>query len=402
MQTETKTGSRMDPRDTGINPDIHTAPTDYHQALVRIGIVGGVVLWSIYLMLTRPQDADFSNAVFIIAITYFTISLIVLLWSLRLRARGHSRERLLKRILITFADFGAISAFMIAAGVNGAILYPAYLSTSIGNGIRYGTRFLFLSMAVSVVAFGAVILAVPYWRENLLLTIGLLASLLVIPMYAQRLIVVLNETLTDLKRSHEARSRFIANMSHELRTPLHTIISLSDLLKQRAAERGDSNDDVDMLRMVSNSGEHLLTLVNQVLDVARLDAGGIEFQKNAFDLFDTLQHVNDIIAAQADVKDLTYQMYVASDVPYALLGSREYLSQILINLLGNAVKFTDSGRVTLSVSRVNPSPKLASRSYSVLRIPGLACRRPCRRVYLNRFHRAMNPLTAVLAVPVSV
>jgi two-component system sensor histidine kinase RpfC len=333
-----------------VNPKT-LAPGDYDQSMVRLALVGVAILVGLYFAFGPPQQGGYRSPALIVALGYFALSVALHLWSIRLRdVTRHHRERLVKHVFMTFCDAAAISAFMIAAGENGAILYPIYLFNIVGNGIRYGTGFLYLSTAQCLLGFSLVVATVPYWREHVSLTVGLFVALLIIPLYVVRLLRTLNLTLLDLRRSHAARARFIANMSHELRTPLHTILSLTDVLHERAQERHDKQDDIDAFRMISTSAEHLLSLVNQVLDVAKHDSGKTKYERLPFDLFETLQQASDIVHAQATNKGLKFGIHVEPETPYALLGSAEFLSQVLVNLLGNAVKFTEDGRVDLTVS----------------------------------------------------
>ena len=157
-----------------------------------------------------------------------------------------------------------------------------------------------------------------------------------------------------------AKSAFLAAMSHELRTPLNGVIGYAQVLQD---DRRLLSDQRERLRIVQNSGEHLLRMINDVLDLAKIEAGKLELRPAPFALADL---VHDIVAAHAPTaasKRLTFTTDLASDLPPWVEGDAQKLRQILDNLLGNAVKFTASGSVTLRVvgGRV-PAPALNSAS----------------------------------------
>ncbi|SDE35732.1 Signal transduction histidine kinase [Massilia sp. PDC64] len=146
------------------------------------------------------------------------------------------------------------------------------------------------------------------------------------------------------------RSNFLAQMSHELRTPLNAIIGYAQLLKR---ERHLLNDrQAAGLATIHESGQHLLTLINDILDLARVEAGRMVLYPAAVHLGTFLQVVVDIMRVKAEEKGLAFEYALAPDVPAAVTVDETRLRQVLLNLLGNAVKFTDRGTVSLRVSRL--------------------------------------------------
>jgi PAS domain S-box-containing protein len=140
-----------------------------------------------------------------------------------------------------------------------------------------------------------------------------------------------------------AKSAFLAHMSHEIRTPLNAVIGLSQLLKQRALPE-DADCFVDHIHA---AGEQLLALVNDVLDLSRIEAGEMRLEAVVFEPLPLLRTVLALVRPQADAKALALVADVAPDLPGRLVGDPLRLRQVLLNLLSNAVKFTPSGRVTL-------------------------------------------------------
>jgi hypothetical protein len=142
-----------------------------------------------------------------------------------------------------------------------------------------------------------------------------------------------------------AKSRFLANMSHEIRTPLHAIIGLTSLLRAEAS----TPEVASRLGLIDNAASHLLEIINDVLDLSKIEAGGLALERIAFSLRDVVERSCALVADQARTKGLTLRSEVQAgdDV---LLGDPTRLSQALVNLLSNAVKFTEQGGITVQVS----------------------------------------------------
>jgi signal transduction histidine kinase/ligand-binding sensor domain-containing protein/ActR/RegA family two-component response regulator len=151
-----------------------------------------------------------------------------------------------------------------------------------------------------------------------------------------------------LEASH-AKSTFLANMSHELRTPLNAVIGFAQVLDRRAALKGE---DRESLGIIQKSGEHLLSLINDVLSLAKIEAGGMALALKPFDLRALIGSVQSIISVRAEAKGLTLAFDTDPGLPRVVLGDEAKLRQVLINLLGNAVKFTSAGHVALTVTMV--------------------------------------------------
>jgi PAS domain S-box-containing protein len=165
-----------------------------------------------------------------------------------------------------------------------------------------------------------------------------------------------NERLEDATRAAEAASKaksdFIASMSHELRTPLNSIIGFSDILLSGMA--GPLNDEeLVQLKMINTSGRHLLELINEILDLSKIEVGRMDLHVEEFAPEALVRQAADTLSPDAVAKGLTLQVDTAL-CPATMRTDRLKLEQILINLLGNAVKFTDEGSVSVSVSCKGP------------------------------------------------
>jgi len=144
--------------------------------------------------------------------------------------------------------------------------------------------------------------------------------------------------------ANRAKSIFLANMSHELRTPLNAIIGFSDILQRDPAISGSRQETLGIIR---KSGDHLLGLINDVLDIAKIESGRIELERKPFDLGAMVLDVTDLLSVRAETKGISLQLNHSSEFPRYIVGDETKLRQILINLISNAIKATEQGGVTV-------------------------------------------------------
>ncbi len=153
--------------------------------------------------------------------------------------------------------------------------------------------------------------------------------------------------------ANRAKSTFLANMSHELRTPLNAILGFARLLSQDTLLTPQQR--TEYLGIIQHSGEHLLTLINDVLDMSKVEAERATLNEAPFDLYSLLDYLEGMLMERAARKQLQLAVLCGPDVPPVIVGDETKLRQVLLNLLSNAVKFTEQGRVTLAVRRANPT-----------------------------------------------
>ncbi|MBD2260407.1 PAS domain S-box protein [Pseudanabaena sp. FACHB-2040] len=157
--------------------------------------------------------------------------------------------------------------------------------------------------------------------------------------------------------ANRAKSQFLANMSHELRTPMNAILGFTQLM---ARDTTLSSQQHDSLGVINQSGKHLLSLINDVLEMSKIEAGRVVLNLAPFDLYSLLQGLQEMFQVLAAAKNLTLIAEIASEVPRYIVGDEGKLRQVLINLLGNAIKFTDVGTVSLAVHLEPVPPDLAA------------------------------------------
>jgi len=146
--------------------------------------------------------------------------------------------------------------------------------------------------------------------------------------------------------ANQAKSTFLANMSHELRTPLNGILGYTQILKREKTLTPKQQDGIEIIH---RSGEYLLTLINDILDLAKIEAGRIELYSTDFDFNEFTRVITELFAMRAQQKGIAFIYEPISYLPLGVHADEKRLRQVLINLLGNAVKFTEKGKVTLKI-----------------------------------------------------
>lgn len=160
---------------------------------------------------------------------------------------------------------------------------------------------------------------------------------------------LVEEELTRAKvaadAANKAKSEFLANMSHEIRTPMNSIIGMADLLM----ETSPTQEQRQYVEIFREAGEHLLSLINDILDLARVESGYIQLETIPFDIVTVINKVENIMSVEAHNKGLGLIFHVADDMPHSLIGDPNRLDRVILNLVGNAVKFTEKGGVIVDI-----------------------------------------------------
>jgi two-component system sensor histidine kinase RpfC len=322
---------------TGLRAKLAARPdTEHEQAIVRL-FVGAAIL--IYL-LVRTEAQDFEPTFFVM-VGYLAVA--TLIFAHIMVALGESPSR---RVLAAVLDLGTLTGLMALHGESAAPLFLIYVWVTLANGFRFGQRYLLVALGLSVGGFSYVVWQNDFWQQHKDIGYGLLIGFVVLSLYVRSLVTKLFDALGRAETANQAKRRFISVVSHEMRTPLNAIIGMSDLLRDSPLSR----EQADMLQTLRSSSRVMLGLVEDVLDFSKIEAGKVTIEKTDFDLHALVNSTSRILAAQAAAKGVDFVVSIMPEVPPAVRGDPHYLRQILINLAGNAVKFTERGSVTVHVS----------------------------------------------------
>ncbi len=201
----------------------------------------------------------------------------------------------------------------------------------------------------------------------------------------------LQEALTAAKSANEAKSNFLSNMSHDIRTPMNAIVGFSVLLEKDAANPDKVHE---YTRKIMASSHHLLSLINDVLDMSKIESGKTSLNIDRFSLPELLEDLDIILRPQAKAKGQEYTVHVQGAPPEQILGDKLRLNQILINLLSNAIKYTpEEGKIEFIVSELPcPSPQYVKLKF-VVRDNGIGISEEFQKQIFAPFSREINSVT---------
>ncbi|HUJ86911.1 MAG TPA: ATP-binding protein [Burkholderiales bacterium] len=325
--------------------------TEHEQAIVRL-IIGVLIVLYFLPDIAKPGGTQ----VLYVESAYVAIGALIFLLILYSSAASPAR-----RVLALLTDLSTLTWYMAFLGERAAPLFLVYVWVTLANGFRFGQQYLVISLGLSVAGFSTVLWLSEFWRAHLAFGCWLLFGFITLCLYVRSLVTKLFDALARAEAANQAKRRFISVVSHEMRTPLNAIIGMSDLLRDTSLNR----EQADMLQTLRGSARVMLGLVEDVLDFSKIEAGKLALDNSDFDLHALVNSTCRIIAAQAVAKNVEFVVSIMPEVPPAVRGDPHYLRQILINLAGNAVKFTEQGTVTLHVSAQEETDTKVRLKFSV-------------------------------------
>ena len=257
----------------------------------------------------------------------------------------------LRRVIAILIDFGAAGFPMAVLGEQASILYVTFPWVIIGNGFRYGRRYLHLAQGLALATFGAVVMLNPFWRQYPTLSAALVLVLIMVPGYAGMLISRLHaarrrveEARGEAEAANLAKSRFLAAASHDLRQPMQALSLYSSALAGDSAPR----DAARILQGIQLSVQTLEQMFDGLLDIARLESGVIAPRVAAFPLLPLLERIAEAERPLAAQKRIELRVARTS---VSVLSDPVLLERMLKNLLTNAIRYTERGRIVLGCRR---------------------------------------------------
>ncbi|MEN8204388.1 MAG: ATP-binding protein [Pseudomonadota bacterium] len=329
---------------------------EFQQAVIRLVILSAItVYFSLHYYITKQANILEQPIGFL---TIYDFTAILILYSFKFTP-GTSHTR---RSFTLLSDLTLLSFTLHIGGDEATLCFSVYLWLIIGYGMRFGQKYLLAGTIIGVVEFTAVILTTDYWVEQRTAGIGLLIGLIVLPIFFSVLLGKLTKAKAAAEEANKSKSEFLANMSHEIRTPLNGVIGMSDLLTDTPL----TNDQKELTTTLKASANTLLSLIEDILDISKIEAGRFSIEETDFDLHSLVNNTISMLKIQAETKNITLTYNISPATPYELVGDPHHLRQVLINLIGNAIKFTEIGGVKLKVTTTSDNKTTASIKFEVI------------------------------------
>ncbi len=295
--------------------------------------------------------------IFVFSIVCFSSAVLTVLYVWY--KRNTSRER---QWFAMYADISAVSVGIMLTDEAGVLFYGIYLWVITGNGIRYGKGPLVSAYVASLFGFTAALCFNDYWHDHLRIAVGLWLTLLCIPLYTLKLRGQLNDALEKAQAASKAKSDFLSNMSHEMRTPLNGVIGASDLLISTRLD----DEQKDLVATLKKSAQLLLKLIDNILDLSKIESGKLVPEKVDFDLHQLVNSTLEMFLPQVEKKQISLSVRFSPETSFMLQGDPLHLQQVLINLVGNAIKFTSKGCVELRISTLQQDERQTWLRFEVI------------------------------------
>ncbi len=262
----------------------------------------------------------------------------------------------MRRYVTILADLGIMTYWLHFGDKHVASYYPIFLWVIIGNGIRFGERHLKVAIVTGALGFGSLLVFNDFWKAHMEIGAGMLLGVLILPVFflsvlrRLRTMSQLQIALAKSRLADKAKDQFLATMSHEIRTPMNGVLGMAETL--RATDL--NTEQQEHLHIITRSVESLLHIINDILDYSKITSNSLRLETTRFDLKQVLGDVHLLMKSTAQAKGIDFVFDYPDDSHRDFLGDPTRIRQIVFNLVGNAIKFTQKGQVKLTC-RINKS-----------------------------------------------
>ncbi|MEJ2452564.1 MAG: ATP-binding protein [Candidatus Thiodiazotropha sp.] len=321
---------------------------EFQSALVRLGIwffsilYIGLGAWTAYYDVNVPLYYLLFGGYFI----FFVVTLISVYQMPVMPVRPY---------ITLLIDISAVSLAIFLTSEAISPFYLLYIWIFVSYGTRYGKIVLMVASILSVAAYNVVLIALNEWGIHAFEAFFFLFLLVMLPLYQYSLLRKLHKARQEAEHANKARGDFLATMTHELRTPLIGILGMARLMQGTPLDA----EQKEYLHSIRSSAQLLRALIGDILDFSKIDANKLELVDETFDIRRLVSSVTSALANEAQEKQLDLRCWIDPRLPRMLQGDNLRISQILFNLLGNAIKFTERGSVMLRISAVDSHENLA-------------------------------------------